>query len=519
MENFSNSLYSVAQVLPLLLIALLLLLVSIKFGETRNKNQPRLPPGPWRLPVIGSLHHLFFKSPLIHRALADLARRHDAPVMYLRLGELDAVVISSPDAAREVMKTRDATFATRPLSTTMRATVAAGLGVAFPPYGERWRQLRMFSTTELLSTKRVRSFRPIREDETARLVADIAAACPPGEPVNVTERVATLVVDSSLRAIMGERFGRREELLECITRAVKIISGFHLGDLFPSSRLVCAIDGTVRKARDFNRKTFELVDYAIEQHRERSRRSLGASTTATDLAEDEDLLGVLLRTQEEGGFGCEIDVGDIKAILVELFVAGSESTSVTIQWAMAELMRNPSVMKRAQTELHCALKNKSRVTEDDLVNLPYIKRIIKETLRLHTPGPLLLPRECQESCEILGYDVPKGTIVLVNVWSICRDPKYWEEPEVFMPDRFEEGATDFIGTNFCYTPFGAGRRICPGIAFALANMELVLAALLFHFDWQLPPGVTPSELDMAEMGISIHRKQDLYLHPTIRVPL
>ncbi|CAN6163329.1 unnamed protein product [Urochloa humidicola] len=515
MENLSSILHLVAQVLLLLLIALLLLLVSLKFGETHNKNQPRLPPGPWRLPVIGSLHHLFFKSHVIHRALADLARRHNAPVMYLRLGELDAVVISSPDAAREVMKTHDATFATRPLSTTMRATVAGGLGVAFSPYGERWRQLRKFSTTELLSAKRVRSFRHIREDETARLVADIAAACPSGEPVNVTERVATLVVDSSLRAMMGERFGRREELLECITRAVKIVSGFHLGDLFPSSRLVCAIDGTVRKARDFNRKAFELVDCAIEQHRE--RRSSGAST---DLPEDEDLLGVLLRTQEEGGFGCEIDVGDIKAILVELFVAGSESTSVTIQWAMAELTRNPSVMKRAQTELHCALKDKSRVTEDDLVNLPYIKLIIKETLRLHTPGPLLLPRECQESCEILGYNVLKGTMVLVNVWSICRDPKYWEEPEVFKPDRFEEGATDFIGTDFCYTPFGAGRRISPGIAFAVANMELVLAALLFHFDWQLPPGVTPSELDMAEeMEISIRRKQDLYLHPTIRVPL
>ncbi|CAL5039592.1 unnamed protein product [Urochloa decumbens] len=518
MENLSCSLYLVAQVLLLLLIALLILLVSLKFGDTHNnKNHPRLPPGPWRLPVIGSLHHLFFKSSKIHRALADLARRHNAPVMYLRLGELDAVVVSSPDAAREVMKTHDATFATRPLSTTMRATSAGGLGVAFSPYGERWRQLRKFSTMELLSAKRVRSFRPIREDETARLVAGIAA-CPPGEPVNVTERVANLVVDSSLRAMMGERFGRREELLECITQAVEIISGFHLGDLFPSSRLVCAIDGTVRKARAFNRRTFELVDYAIEQHRE--RRSSGAGTNGTDLEEDEDLLGVLLRTQEEGGFGCSIDVGDIKAILVELFVAGSESTSVTIQWAMAELMRNPNVMKRAQTELHCALKDKSRVTEDDLVDLPYIKLIIKETLRLHTPGPLLLPRECQESCEILGYDVQKGTIVLVNVWSICRDPKYWEEAEVFKPDRFEEGAIDFVGTDFCYTPFGAGRRICPGIAFAQANMELVLATLLFHFDWQLPPGVTPSELDMGEeMGISIRRRQDLYLHPTIRVPL
>ncbi|RCV22213.1 hypothetical protein SETIT_4G203000v2 [Setaria italica] len=509
MENLSSSLYFLAHVLLLLLIPFLLL--SLQF---RRKDQPRLPPGPWRLPVIGSLHHVV-KTPLIHRALADLARRHDAPVMYLRLGELPAVVVSSPDAAREVMKTHDVTFATRPLSTTLRATVAGGLGVAFSPYGERWRQLRKFITLELLSAKRVRSFRPIREDEAARFVGGIAAACPAGEPVNVTARVANLVADSALRAMIGERFGRREELLKCVAQAVKIGSGFNACDLFPSSRLVCAIDGTVRKARAFTRKTFELVDYAIEQHRE--RRS-GAS--ATDVAEDEDLLGVLLRTQEEGGFGCPLDVGDIKAILAELFLAGSESTSTTIIWAMAELMRNPSVMKRAQTELGCALQDKSTVTEDDLVNLPYIKLIIKETLRLHTPGPLLLPRECQESCEILGYDVLKGTIVLVNAWAICRDPKYWDEPEVFKPHRFEECTTDFMGTDFCYTPFGAGRRICPGLAFALANLELVLAVLLFHFDWQLPSGVIPSELDMEEeVGISVRRKRDLFLHPTLRVPL
>jgi hypothetical protein len=304
MENLS---YLLAQVL-LLLLLIPSVLLRLKF---RRKDLPRLPPGPWRLPIIGSLHHLV-KTPLIHRALADLARRHDAPVMYLQLGELPAVVVSSADAAREVMKTHDVTFATRPLSTTLRATVAGGLGVAFSPYGERWRQLRKLTTLELLSAKRVRSFHPIREDEASRLVADIAkAACPGGEPVNVSARVATLVADSSLRAMMGERFGRREELLECISQAVKIISGFNAGDLFPSSKLVCAIDGTVRKAQSFNRKTFELVDYAIEQHRE--RRS-GAS--AADGEEDENLLAVLLRTQEEAGFGCSLNEGDIKAILV-----------------------------------------------------------------------------------------------------------------------------------------------------------------------------------------------------------
>nr|CAB3468519.1 unnamed protein product [Digitaria exilis] len=482
-----------------------------------RKHKPRLPPGPWRLPVIGHLHHLA-KTPLIHRALADLARRCNAPVMYLRLGELDAVVVSSAAAAGEVMRTHDVAMATRPMSATVRATAAGGLGIAFSPYGERWRELRKLSAMELLSASRVRSFRAVREDEATSLVAGIAAAaCPPGgELVNVTARVAASVSDSALRAMMGERFERREELLETITQVLKIGTGFNMGDLFPSSRLVAAIDGTVRIAQAMQRKLFQLVDYAIEQHRE--RRS--GPSAATDAEEDEHLLDVLLRIHVEGGLGCSLHVGDMKSIIVDLFIGGNEATSTTIQWAMAELMRNPNVMQRAKDELNCVLRDKSRVTEDDLVNLPYLKLIVKETLRLHIPGPLLLPRECQEPCKILGYDVLKGTIVLVNAWAICRDPKYWDEPEVFKPERFEEGATDFMGTDFHYTPFGAGRRICPGIAFALANVELVLAALLFHFDWHLPPGVTPSELDMAEeMGVTVRRKRDLCLHATVRVSL
>ncbi|KAF8658514.1 hypothetical protein HU200_058970 [Digitaria exilis] len=410
MDDLSCNLYFLARVLVILIP---LLLASLKLRTTMRKHKPRLPPGPWRLPVIGHLHHLA-KTPLIHRALADLARRCNAPVMYLRLGELDAVVVSSAAAAGEVMRTHDVAMATRPMSATVRATAAGGLGIAFSPYGERWRELRKLSAMELLSASRVRSFRAVREDEATSLVAGIAAAaCPPGgELVNVTARVAASVSDSALRAMMGERFERREELLETITQVLKIGTGFNMGDLFPSSRLVAAIDGTVRIAQAMQRKLFQLVDYAIEQHRE--RRS--GPSAATDAEEDEHLLDVLLRIHVEGGLGCS----------------------------------------------------------------------------LHEP------------CKILGYDVLKGTIVLVNAWAICRDPKYWDEPEVFKPERFEEGATDFMGTDFHYTPFGAGRRICPGIAFALANVELVLAALLFHFDWHLPPGVTPSELDMAEeMGVTL----------------
>lgn len=199
----------------------------------------------------------------------------------------------------------------------------------------------------------------------------------------------------------------------------------------------------------------------------------------------------------------------------DIFIAGTDSSVTVIEWAMAEMMKNPRVMEKAQAEVRQAFDKNGNVDEIGLHELQYLKLVVKETLRLHTPLPLLLPRECGERCKILGYDIPKGSKVIVNAWAIARDPRYWNDAESFYPERFLDSSIDYKGNYFKYIPFGAGRRICPGMLFGMANIELPLAQLLFHFNWKLPNGEQNNDLDMAEnFGGSVRRKNDLFLVPT-----
>lgn len=199
-------------------------------------------------------------------------------------------------------------------------------------------------------------------------------------------------------------------------------------------------------------------------------------------------------------------------IIQELSVAGTITSSVVVEWAMSEMMKNPSVMERAQAEIREALKGKEKMRGNDMQGLKYLKWLIKETFRLHPPGPLLAPRESREQCEIAGYVIPSGTVTIVNAWALGRDPEYWNNPEKFDPERFSDSAIDFTGNHFELIPFGAGKRMCPGINFGVTNVELLLAQLLYHFNWELPGGIKPEDLDMTEkLGAAASRKNDLRL--------
>ena len=198
-----------------------------------------------------------------------------------------------------------------------------------------------------------------------------------------------------------------------------------------------------------------------------------------------------------------------------MFTGAIETSSTTIDWAVAELIRNPTVMKKAQDEVREVFSKKGSVDETGLSEMYYLKSVVKETMRLHPPLPFLLPRESREKCEINGYEIPAKTRVIVNAWAIGRDPSYWIEPDSVISERFLDSSIDFKGINFEYIPFGAGRRICPGMSFGVINVELPLALLLYHFDWKLPNGMKNEALDMTQFfGATLKRKDVLHLVPT-----
>ncbi|XP_022867238.1 (+)-menthofuran synthase-like, partial [Olea europaea var. sylvestris] len=200
----------------------------------------------------------------------------------------------------------------------------------------------------------------------------------------------------------------------------------------------------------------------------------------------------------------------------DMFGAGTDTTYTALEWTLAEVFRHPEIMKKLQNEVTQVVGSKLNVTEDDIEKMPYLKAVMKESLRLHPPIPLLIPRESTQDTKVMGYHIAARTQVIINAWTIARDPTHWENPEEFNPERFlKNTAVDFRGLNFEFIPFGSGRRGCPGITFAIAVNELALAKLMLNFDFALPVGA--KDWDMTEaVGSTVHKKNPLLVVATPR---
>ncbi|KAK1276416.1 Cytochrome P450 71B37 [Acorus gramineus] len=197
-----------------------------------------------------------------------------------------------------------------------------------------------------------------------------------------------------------------------------------------------------------------------------------------------------------------------------MLVGGIDSGTVIMEWILSELMK-PQSMKKLQNEIESVVGLDRMVDESDLPKLGYLDMVVNEGFRLHPPVPLLVPHLAMEDSVIMGYDIPKNTHVIVNVWAIGRDPKYWADPKKFIPERFMDLNVDVSGMDFRVIPFGSGRRRCPGVHLGMVVVRLVTAQLVHCFNWEFPNGMSLEDLDMEkEFGLSVPRKNSLVAVPT-----
>ncbi|KAL2347841.1 hypothetical protein Fmac_001841 [Flemingia macrophylla] len=489
------------------------MIVGLKVGRNLKKTESSLDllPGPWKLPIIGNIPHLVTSKP--HRKLRELAKVY-GPLMHLQLGEVFTVIVSSPEYAKEIMKTHDAIFASRPKILASDILAYESTDIIFSPYGSYWRQLRKICTLELFTQKCVNSFKPIREEEFINLVKIIDSH--EGSPFNLSEAVISSIFSIVSRAVFGMKCKDQLEFISAVKELLLAASGFDIADLFPSVKWLHRVTGLRPKLEDLHRRVDRILASIIDEHKEAKSKAIEGQGEV-----EEDLVNVLLKFHDGNDSNLDfcLTISNIKAIILDIFAGGGETSGTTINWAMAEMIKDPRVLKKAQVEVRKVFNLNGRVDESCINELKYLKSIVKETLRLHPPLPLLLPRECTKSCEINGYHIPVKSKVIVNAWAIGRDPNYWTEPEMFYPERFIDNSFDYKGNNFGYIPFGAGRRICPGGNFGVINVELGLAFLLYYFDWKLPNGMKSEDLDMNEQfGLTVTRKDELYLIPITSCP-
>ncbi|KAI3822680.1 hypothetical protein L1987_10275 [Smallanthus sonchifolius] len=455
-------------------------------------------PEPWRLPIIGHMHHLIGTLP--HRGVMDLARKY-GPLMHLQLGEVSAIVVSSPKWAKEILTTYDIPFANRPETLTGEIIAYHNTDIVLAPYGEYWRQLRKLCTLELLSVKKVKSFQSVREDECWNLVQAVKASGS-GKPFNLSEHIFKLVATVLSRAAFGKGIKDQKEFTEIVKEILRQTGGFDVADIFPSKKFLHHLSGKRGRLTSIHNKLDNLINNLVAEH-----------TVSKSSKANETLLDVLLRLKDSDEFPLTAD--NVKAIILDMFGAGTDTSSATVEWAISELIRCPRAMKKLQAELRQALKGKERIKEEDIQDLPYLNLVVRETLRLHPPLPLVMPRECRQPMNLAGYDIANKTKLIVNVFAINRDPEYWKDAESFIPERFENSNTTIMGANYEYLPFGAGRRMCPGSVLGLANVQLPVAHILYYFDWKLPNGASHDQLDMTEsFGATVQRKTELLLVPS-----
>lgn len=476
---------------------------------SKRKNKDcKLPPGPIGFPIFGSLH-LLGKFP--HQDLHQLANKY-GPIMYMRLGLVPTVVVSSPRAAELILKTHDLVFANRPPNEAAKHFSYEQKNLSFAPYGSYWRNLRKMCTLELLSNHKINSFMSTRKEELDLLIDYIKDASCERVAIDLSAKVSSLSADISCRMVFGKKYLEKEfdeKGFKPVTHELmRFAASFNLGDYIPP---IAPLDlqGHTKRMKAIGKVFDDFFEKIIDEH-----------IQFKDENRTKDFVDVMLEFLGSEETEYRIGRDNIKAIILDMLVGSLDTSATAIEWTLSELIKHPRVMKKVQKELEEKIGMDRMVEESDLEGLEYLHMVIKEAFRLHPVAPLLIPHESMEDCTVDGFLIPQKTRVIVNVWAIGRDQSAWTDANKFIPERFAGSNIDVRGRNFQLLPFGSGRRGCPGMHLGLTMVRQIVAQLVHCFDWELPNNMLPEELDMTEeFGLATPRANHLCATPTYRLHL
>ncbi|XP_051139778.1 cytochrome P450 76T24-like [Andrographis paniculata] len=497
-----------------LLLLILLLTFNLLSNSNFRRRRCRLPPGPYPLIAIGNFHQLG-KNP--HQSLAKLSKTY-GPLMHLRLGSVDTIVVSSPEIAKEILLRHDGAFPERRIGAAARALRHHTKSLACLPVGAKWRSLRRICQERMFSAQRLDSGRLLRQEKLRKLVDHGRDCC----RKKLVMDVGTAAFVTALNLISNTLFSMdfadygsdsSQEFAESIRGLMRVLGKPNVADFFTILRTF-DLQGIKRESEFYVGKLLGIFDGIIDRRLEMRRNSERGEAM-------DDMLEALLQINEEDQKNDEADDhlsrDDIKHLLLDLFVAGTDTSSSTVEWTMTELLRNPNIMCKAKLEIQTIIGQEKRfIEESDIPKLPYLQAIIKESFRYHPPGPFLVRTKGRDDhIEIKNYTIPKNALIFINIWAVGRDPIVWSNPNMFDPERFLHGKIiDVKGQNFELIPFGAGRRICPGMALAYRMIHLMVASLIHNFDWELEGGIEPEDVDISEnFGLSLQKDLPLRAIP------
>lgn len=472
-------------------LSVLLLVLGLKFLSVVVRRR-KLPPGPGlALPLIG---HLYLLGKPLHRSLYSLSKKHGS-IFSLRLGNRLVVVVSSSTAAEECFtKTNDIVFANRPTFIMGKYIGYNFTTMVGAPYGDHWRNLRRLASVEIFSASRLNMFLSIRKDEIKHLILTLHGNSRHDfGRVELKSKFSELSFNIIMRMVAGKRYFGQEvdddeaKLFRTLINETFQLSGAsNPGDFVPFLRWI-DYQNYEKKVSGLSQRMDKFLQGLIEESRQNKNR-----VTMIDHL-------VSLQESDPGYYTDQI----IKGMIMVLLLAGTDTSAVTIEWAMSLLLNHPQVLEKARAEIESQVGSDRLMDEQDLSKLPYLHCIISETFRLCPAAPLLVAHEASDDCKLGDYDIPRGTILLVNAWAIHRDPKNWEEPMHFKPERHlgvEVEASKLM-------PFGMGRRSCPGSGLAQRVVGLTIGSLIQCFEWKR---IGEAEIDMAEgVGLTLPKAEPL----------